>query len=65
MVIKMPKNKTNKDLVMVAVGKGATGKVPSYMKKFVSKDVLKENSVESSAAEEILFSIGDSNNGKI
>lgn len=49
---------------MIEVGKGATGKVPSYMKKFISKDIIKKNTVEISAAEEILFGIGGSNNGK-
>ncbi len=45
------------ELSMVSVGKGATGKMPSYLKKFVSEEKVRENTVETSAAEEMLFGL--------
>ena len=44
-----------KELTMLAVGKGATGKVPSYIKKLLEEKEMKMNVTETTAAEEILF----------
>lgn len=49
-----------KEITMVSSGKGATGKVPSYVRRILEeKDSEVENTVEISAAEELLF--GDEN----
>jgi hypothetical protein len=42
-------------LAILAASKGATGKLPSYMKKFVPKNYIRSNTVNVSAAEEILL----------
>ena len=48
------------ELTMVSSGKGATGKVPSYVRKILEEKGSKvENTVDISAAEELLF--GDEN----
>lgn len=52
--------KMNKEMMMISSGKGATGKVPSYVRKILKEEGLElENTVEISAAEELLF--GDEN----
>jgi len=57
----MVKTKKKTEITMISVGKGATGKVPSYMKKFLSKKTIEENTVERSAIEEVLFGTGEKN----
>ena len=50
----------NEEIIMISSGKGATGKVPSYVRKILEEKGLEvENTVEISAAEELLF--GDEN----
>jgi len=51
------------ELTMISSGKGATGKLPSYVRKILKeKNILVENTVDVSAAEELLF--GDENDSK-
>ena len=46
----------NEDITTISSSKGATGKVPSYVKKMLKdKNIEIDNAVEISAAEELLF----------
>ena len=46
----------NEEITVISSGKGATGKVPSYVRKILEeKGSEVENTVEISAAEELLF----------
>jgi len=57
----MAKKNEKTEITIISVGKGATGKVPSYMKKFLSKKTIDENTVERSAIEDVLFGTGEKN----
>jgi hypothetical protein len=56
--------KKKEELTMISVGKGATGKIPSYMKKLLEEKKVKINTTEITVAEEILFGEEDEKNNK-
>lgn len=46
----------NEEIITISSGKGATGKVPSYVKKILEDNGSKiDNIVDVSAAEDLLF----------